>query len=221
MIPIFDLDDTLYLERHFVESGFHAVAIKLNFLWGWSADESLKFMLNVLDNEGRGYVFNRLLEFHDALSAKNIRHCVNVYRFHKPQINLTLAVRRVLESFNHKPYLVTDGHKMVQHNKIKSLDIDSLFKRTYITHRYGLCYAKPSIYCFDLIRKKEKCKWTDMFYVGDNPAKDFVNLNSLGVHTIRVKTGEHREVIAKKGFDAKYKINSLNELHALLEDIYK
>lgn len=219
MIPIFDLDDTLYLERNFVESGFHAVAIKLNYIFGWPVDESLKFMINVLDNEGRGFIFNRLLESRGAMSAKNVTYCINAYRFHKPQIKLKLTVRKVIESFNRKPYLVTDGHKIVQQNKIKSLDIESLFKGIYITHRYGLCYAKPSIYCFDLIRKRENCEWSDMFYVGDNPLKDFVNLNSLGVHTIRVKTGEYADVIAKKRFDAKYKINSLNELRTLIKDI--
>jgi putative hydrolase of the HAD superfamily len=60
-----------------------------------------------------------------------------------------------------------------------------------------------------------------MFYVGDNPAKDFVNLNHLGVHTIRVTTGEHAAVVAKAGYDAKHTISSLNELKIILKEITK
>jgi putative hydrolase of the HAD superfamily len=49
-------------------------------------------------------------------------------------------------------------------------------------------------------------------YIGDNPAKDFVNLNKLGMNTIRVSTGVHRQVIAQKGFDALRTIRTLADL---------
>jgi putative hydrolase of the HAD superfamily len=51
-----------------------------------------------------------------------------------------------------------------------------------------------------------------MYYVGDNPEKDFVNLNKVGVITIRVKTGEHSNKVAKDGYEARYIINALSEL---------
>jgi putative hydrolase of the HAD superfamily len=114
-------------------------------------------------------------------------------------------------------YLVTDGHKTVQQNKIRALRIENCFKRIFITHRYGIRYAKPSIYCFKLIRRIERCNWSDMIYIGDDPAKDFVNLTPLGVRTIRVLTGGQRDVKAKPGFEAAYVISSFRELPALLE----
>jgi putative hydrolase of the HAD superfamily len=219
MIPIFDLDDTLFQERCFVESGFRAVAVELRQLFGWPIEISLQHMNDTLAIEGRGAVFNRLLNAGGVLKAKYIHHCINIYRHHKPEIELTTSARRLLTSMKSRPYLVTDGHKIVQRNKVKALGIEPLFQRIYITHRYGICHAKPSVYCFELIRKLERCAWSDMFYVGDNPAKDFVNLNPLGVHTIRVLTGEYASVVAKEGFDAKYKINSLNELQSVLKEI--
>jgi putative hydrolase of the HAD superfamily len=221
MIPIFDLDDTLYPERNFVESGFRAVATDLEQMFGWNAQNSLAHMLKTLSELGRGAVFDRLLDSHGVLSPKLVKHCVKTYRYHRPDIQLISEANRVLGLFTTRPYLVTDGHKQVQYNKIKALNIQPRFSQIYITHRYGVHNAKPSIHCFELIKRRENCAWTDMFYVGDNPEKDFVNLNPLGVHTIRVATGEHATDVAKLGFEAKYIINSLDELETLLKEIFK
>jgi putative hydrolase of the HAD superfamily len=51
-----------------------------------------------------------------------------------------------------------------------------------------------------------------MVYVGDDPAKDFVNLKPLGVHTIRVLTGSHKMLQVDERFDAEHTISSLAEL---------
>ena len=53
-----------------------------------------------------------------------------------------------------------------------------------------------------------------MVYVGDNPAKDFVNLIPLGMKTVRVLTGHHKDVVARPGFDAEITIPDLDQLHA-------
>lgn len=221
MIPIFDLDDTLYPERTYVESGFSAVALMLEQRFGWQAKESYAHMLNTLAKHGRGEVFNRLLATKDALNYSRVRECIHTYRHHKPTIQLNPIVCNVLSNFNVRPYLVTDGHKVVQQKKVEALGLEVQFKKIYITHRYGIKNAKPSIHCFELIKKREKCEWRDMFYVGDNPAKDFVNLNPLGVHTIRVATGVHAKAIAQPGFDAMYKINRLDQLKNVLKEIFK
>lgn len=221
MIPIFDLDDTLYPEFSFVESGFKAVAIDLEQIFGWSVEESLKYMMETLSEFGRGSVFNQFLKSRGALNQKLVKHCIKTYRHHQPNIKLAPEAHRILDSLTTRRYLVTDGHKVVQSNKIKALDLQSRFSRIYITHRYGIRHEKPSIHCFDLIRKRERCAWNEMFYVGDNPEKDFVNLNPLGVHTIRVMTGEHSTVVAKEGFDAKYQIASLDQLDKILLKIFK
>ena len=219
MIPIFDLDDTLYPECLYVESGFLAVALELEKKFGWSVKDSIKHMRGTLTCEGRGFIFDRLLASKGLLNSSRVKECVNTYRRHKPTIKLAPMVRDVLSNLSVRPYLVTDGHKLVQQNKVDALGLKPLFQKIYITHRYGICHAKPSTYCFSLIRERESCEWRDMFYVGDNPAKDFVNLNLLGVHTIRIITGEHSEVVAQPSFDARHKISSLNELDNIIRKI--
>lgn len=220
MIPIFDLDDTLYPERTYVESGFLAVALMLEQQFGWPARESYAYMLNTLEAEGRGEVFNRLLAYKNALNYSRVRECIHTYRHHKPIIQLYPIAFNVLRNLNVRPYLVTDGHKVVQRKKVEALSLEAQFKKIYITHRYGIKNAKPSTHCFELIKKRERCEWSHMFYVADNPEKDFVKLNPLGVHTIRVATGEYSKVIARPDFDAMHKINTLDQLENVLRQIF-
>lgn len=218
-ILIFDLDDTLYPERSYVDSGFRAVAIHLQVTRGWPAKESLAFMQQVLHCEGRGAVFNRLLARHGEMRRSAVVDCVKIYRHHPPKISLTENARNLLARLAPPLYLVTDGHKCVQLHKVQALGIEPLFAKVFITHRYGVRHAKPSIHCFELIRTREHCNWSDMVYVGDNPAKDFVNLTPLGVRTVRVRTGEHRMVVAKPGHDALHVIDNLDQLPDCLPDL--
>ena len=90
------------------------------------------------------------------------------------------------------------------------------FKKRILTHRYGIKHAKPSTYCFSLIKKMEKCNWSQMVYIGDDPNKDFVNLNPLGVKTVRTHTGRFKDHKAKSGYDAVCHINNLAELQTVL-----
>jgi len=219
MIPIFDLDDTLYPEHSFVESGFRAVADWLLGRFGWDANQSMRVMLEALKEYGRGAVFNYLLESRKLMSVGLVNECVRVYRHHSPNISIARYTEHILSDFSEPIYLVTDGHKIVQQNKVRALKIEHYFKKVFITHRYGIKHAKPSTHCFENIRRRENCEWSNMVYVGDNPAKDFVNLTPLGVLTIRVLTGEHQNVKASPEFEAKHVIPNLSELPILLKKL--
>lgn len=213
MIPIFDLDDTLYDEASYVRSGFRAVARWGEERFGQSAAESLAEMETLLAREGRGRVFDEWLR-----GRASVREAVKVYRHHEPEIELAANAASLLDRLAGKPlYLVTDGHKIVQAKKVAALGLAGRFRHCYLTNRYGRSAAKPSLRCFDLIREREKTEWADLVYIGDNPAKDFVALNRVGAHTVRVLTGRHAEDAAAAGYEARHRITSLDELPALLE----
>ena len=219
MILIFDLDDTLYDEATFVDSGLAAVARHGELAWGWQATTSLHVLRTVLKREGRGKVFDRWLEAHGRWSRTRVAECVRVYRHHLPSLSLLPSARRMLDRYGPRAplYLVTDGHKIVQRNKVDALALWSRFRRVLISHRFGVAAAKPATLCFERIRAAERCHWMDMVYVADNPAKDFVALNPLGVLTVRVLTGCHAAVSAQEGYDAAVTISNLDELpNALL-----
>ena len=222
MVLIFDLDDTLYDEMTYVRSGFRAVAAFGKKSFGLDEEESYNYMTETLLTRGRGKIFDTWLHVHNLYSSSRVIQCINIYRNHTPSINLSNYAQNIIEHYRglNPLYLVTDGHKIVQQKKISSLGIESIFKRCFITHRFGICHAKPSLYCFEKIRNMEKCEWSKMVYVGDNPAKDFVNLNIMGSVTVRVKTGSYASSKARHGFDAKYTIQNLSCLPMMLENLF-
>jgi putative hydrolase of the HAD superfamily len=220
MVIVFDLDDTLYDERSYVESGFRAVATFGAARFGWDPERSLHFMTEVLDHEGRGAIFDRWLAKFGRNSRALVRECIRVYRHHAPRVRLYDEARELLPRLGQYPlYVVTDGHKVVQQKKVDALELGKYFRHIYITHRYGMQHVKPSTYCFERVQARERCDWKDMIYVGDNPAKDFVNLNPLSVHTVRVLTGAHRNVKALPAHDARYTIDALSQFKELLESL--
>ena len=219
MIKIFDLDDTLYLERSFVESGFKAVAKFLEKEFDWSTHETFSEMLELLDRHGRGSIFDSLLYSKQKYSKKLIKDCVKTYRYHEPKIKIFDDTKDIISSSLYPQYIVTDGNKLVQKNKTSSLGIESYFKKIFYTHAYGIHNRKPSTYCFEKIKKIEKCAWNQMIYIGDNPNKDFVNLRPLGVSTVRVLTGEYSDYQVTSEYDADYTIPNLSKLPLILEEM--
>jgi len=219
MIIVFDLDDTLYNEKYFVYSGFSEVAKWVSLMSNNSYNEIFDSMIKELTFNGRGKIFDIVLEKYFLKTKKNIQKCISIYRLHKPAINLDSEVIDLLLELrkNHKLYIVTDGNKIVQKNKIKSLDVEKYIEKAYITHRYSLSASKPSLKCFELIRNKEKVDWQNMVYIGDNPYKDFVNLNKVNAFTIRIIQGDFAHVEVSKGYDAKFKIKNLADLKKVIK----
>lgn len=218
MILIFDLDDTLYDEMTFVCSGMAAAARYGEAHWGLDRGQSYDFLLAELLREGRGKVFDRWLQSHGLWTKGRIAECLRAYRLHRPRLSLFPAASRVLDRYGAgRPlYLVTDGHKIVQRNKVDALNLWDTFCRVFITHRFGLAAAKPATVCFERIKESERCSWEQLVYVGDNPSKDFVALNRLGALTIRVLTGGHKDVLAAPGYDATVTIPDLDALPGVL-----
>jgi putative hydrolase of the HAD superfamily len=214
MIIVFDLDDTLYEEITYVRSGFKAVANYLYQTYKIETPEKIfRDFVQALEQQGRGRVFDSFLGKYNLSKRKVIKKCLSVYRLHDPDIRLSVSGQSCLERLKNYPkYLVTDGNKIVQTKKVKSLKIDKYFKQMMITHNYGLKYSKPSTYCFHKILQRENASPRDLIYVGDNPKKDFVNLKKDGFWTARVMTGVYRDIVASPKFEADYRINSLDKL---------
>lgn len=221
VVLIFDLDDTLYPEQSFVEGGFRAVAEHAKVTWGWDDIGAFRDLSEIILRDGRGAVFDTWLRAHNSYSRSRVAECIRIYRYHDPSIELYPEAESFLRQLNPKTplYLVTDGNKLVQQRKIEALVLGNKFRKLFITHRFGLSAAKPSTLCFEKIRAIEACQWDSMVYVGDNPAKDFVNLKKLGVFTVRVLTGNHSASIAKSGFDADATIPSLEWLPDIIRGL--
>lgn len=220
MVVVFDLDDTLYDELTYVQSGFRAVSGYLCETYHVSPQESYQDMLECLAG-GRGHIFDDTLVRFSVYSRQAVRRCLSVYRLHKPDIQLHPEAEECLQRLQHVPvYIVTDGNKLVQKNKLVALGLYDRVKFCFITHRYGIKNAKPSPYCFLKICAKEKVAPQEVIYIADNPRKDFVGIKPLGFRTVRIMQGQHRKVEVSPEYDAEYRIDSLAELtETFLEDV--
>ena len=74
---------------------------------------------------------------------------------------------------------------------------------------------KPSLYCFEKILKIEKADYDKLVYVGDNPMKDFVNLNKAGAMTIQSFMYVTDLPKLPLNHYAQYRVNSVEELFEL------
>ena len=216
-VIIFDLDDTLYKEIDFFKEGLVAAANYAEETFGLSANLVYKEFMGIHKESGRDKLFNNWLKgrrFH----AHHARNMINLYRYRPIQLEFPTKNTEFLKSLGRDIYLITDGNKLVQSNKINSFGLKEVFKKCLITNQYGIKFQKPAIYSFDLIRRIEKTAWSNMIYVGDNPAKDFLALNSVGGTTIQ--TLEYRTSDNNAHFSvaqtAQYSISALEEVEQFI-----
>lgn len=218
-VIVFDLDDTLFSEVEYVKSGFMAVAKYFEDKFSLDSNLLYDFMLKELETNGRGKIFDNMLKTFDIYSKKNVEKAILLYRTHKPNIVLPKESLDILNYFNSKNipiYIVTDGNKIVQNNKIEALELRGDIKKDFITHRYGLKHSKPSTYCFLKIAQNENVEFKDIVYIGDNPNKDFVNIKKIGFRTIRIVQGMFKELEKPKEYEAELNIQRLAELKNII-----
>ena len=213
-IIILDLDDTIYDYIKFVKKGFENVAYFINKRTKLPRKKIFYDLIKIYNNESTTKVFN-ILEKKYKIKI-NINKCISIYRYSFRYIKPYSDSLFFLKKYEKEIYLVTDGNKLVQDNKIKFLNIKNFFKKIYKTNQYGVKYNKPSLYCFDLIKKKENCNYKNLIYIGDNPNKDFKNLNKVKSITIRIKKGIFKNLKVKKANEAKYKCNNFYDADKII-----
>lgn len=221
-VIIFDLDDTLFDEIEYVKSGFKYVSNYFSNYYNLNSNSIYDFMIKDLEINGRGKIFDNMLNFFDIYSKKKVIDSIRLYRTHKPNIILPSYSIDILKYLNKKKipmYIITDGNKIVQSNKIEALKLTKYIKKEFITHRYGIKHSKPSTYCFEKIAKLENVNFYEMLYIGDNPNKDFINIKKLGFRTIRILQGMFKDIQKTKEYEAEINISNLIELKNIINEM--
>lgn len=180
---VFDLDDTLYSEEEYVKSGYHAIAqcipeVKNAEAKLWQAFKSKKLAIDdVLANEG---IYSKELK----------QQCLEVYRFHQPDIHLYDGVLSMLIKLRQNGYLlgiITDGRPEGQRAKIKALNLKQFVDYIIVTDELGgIQFRKPCEMAFRIIRNHYGLPFEQIAYVGDNVTKDFQAPEQLGMRSIWV-----------------------------------
>ena len=191
---LFDLDDTLYLERDFVKSGFKTVATLIQNDNGIDKEVVFNRLLSIFNSGERKNIFDSYINEFGEINY-NINELVNLYRSHVPNIHLLPGINEYLLSLSrvYKLGLVTDGYIQTQKNKIKALGLNNIFDQILITEELGREFWKPSTVPFSKICDKLEVIPMEAIYIGDNPKKDFKGPNQLKMDSIRLrlKDGEH------------------------------
>lgn len=192
---LLDLDDTLFDERRYVESGFRAVAGFLERERDLPADYSYPSMLAFLELEGRGRIFDRVIERFEIRQADGlVDQCISTYRAHSPDIDLYEGVGTLLDSLapRYSMALVTNGAPEMQAKKIKSLDVGKYFDS--IVFCDGLGTPKPAPEGLYAALSDLQVSSGDALFVGDNPQTDGAAAAAAGVDFVRIRTPRFAEV---------------------------
>lgn len=174
-VIVFDLEDTLYKEIDFLKSGYHSVADYLTLTFG--IRDLYQDMWNSYQS-GEKDVFQKVLDNCHLTIDKTI--LINIYRYHKPQIDLDYNTKEVLRQLKRRCHLalITDGRSETKRNIIEALGVSDYIDWSDIYISDEVMSQKTEPLSFQMIMNKyPNCQCV---YVGDNTEKDFVVPNLLG-----------------------------------------
>ena len=214
-----DLDDTLYLERDYVRSGFSAVAewVAARFSVDGFAERAYQCFLS----GRRGDIFNAVLEeLACPVQGGEIAEMVRVYRQHEPVISLLTDAAAFLEFCQGKfvMALLSDGSLDSQSRKVRALGIERFFAEVVLTARWP-GFGKPDPRAFQLVEKRLGGGGMQFCYVADNVKKDFQAPLHLGWSTVRIRRNHGIYATLEPTEDAAphFEITDLTDLQVLLE----
>ncbi len=217
---IFDVDNTLYSEISYVKSGFMEVSDYLSNKYKLDKNTIFKKMMHIFNSEGRGKIFNKLLDDLNLSEKENVLNLVYIYRFHTPNISLyddVLDTLTHLKEENYKLGIITDGKALVQKNKIDALNLDEIFDVIILTDALGPDFWKPSIVPYQIALDLLNSSPKECCYIGDDSYKDFLGPKKLNIKTIQVKYEKEIDYWKERG----YSQTKPNHIVKSLKDIFK
>jgi putative hydrolase of the HAD superfamily len=222
---LFDLDDTLYPERQFVDGGFMAVARFLAQRSARSERELAERLWALHARDGRGRLFDTLLaELGIDDDPELVLACVLVYRTHRTALEPFPGVEATLEdlrSVGVRTGVLSDGQSAVQRRKLAGLGaVADRLDVVVMTDELGPGYAKPSPVPFRVACRILEVPPSQTTYVGNDPRKDFRGARDAGLHTIRIgrfpDEGGTMAIEIGAGDDADLTVDSFRALSAIL-----
>jgi putative hydrolase of the HAD superfamily len=170
MLFVLDLDDTLYLERDYVRSGFTAVDRWLSQHLG--LDYFFENAWALFKTGIRHNIFDLVLKQFKIFDAELVQTLVQIYRCHLPDITLLPDAKDFLERHGGESLaLISDGHSEAQWQKIRALEIEKYFSKIIVTDDNGKAFWKPHPWSYMSVQggMPSVC----CIYISDNPLKDF------------------------------------------------
>lgn len=189
---LFDLDDTLYLERDYVLSGFQAVAYWAETNLDIPAEPGFAQLKLLFEAGVRGRTFNEWLLYFGQRDDALVGQLIDIYRQHQPTITPLVETQPVLAKLRpaYRLGLVSDGYLEVQRRKLAALQLAPLFDVVVFSDELGRDCWKPSVKPFQAALDALEVTGDEAIYIGDNPLKDFLGAKMLGMRTVQVEQAQ-------------------------------
>jgi putative hydrolase of the HAD superfamily len=189
-VVVLDIDDTLYLERSYVRSGFDAVGHWLTTRLGVTG--AAERLWSGFEAGIRGNAFNQVLASYGIDPDEElVAELIACYRGHRPAIELLADAERFLARLGGRATAaITDGPAESQWAKVAALGLETRLDRVVVTAELGPGHAKPDPLAYRLIEEELGASGTCCWYIADNPAKDFVTPLARGWSPVRVRRAE-------------------------------
>lgn len=214
---VFDMDDTLYLERDFCLSGYRAVGDAARSEYGiYGLEDAARDLF--LGGE-RSRIFDRALAtIGHAADPDMVRRFVSIYRNHAPRIALAPDARSYLERMDGPGGLITDGPAATQGTKVAALGLTRWLDPVLLTGAMGPGAGKPSPVAYAEVERLTGRPAEDLIYVADNPTKDFVTPRARGWRTVMIARAHrvHTAPAPTPAHEAQHRIETLDDLNACL-----
>lgn len=190
LVVVFDIDDTLYFERDYVESGFHHVAREVTKNSPLDREIVFEYLWNLFEEGVRGDNFDRLLDARPALRDRwAVEDLVEIYREHEPNIDWNQEMKEAVDELRSRFHLaaLSDGPLPSQRAKVRALNLEECFDPIILTREVAPDAEKPDLRPFRRVEQATAESGSRLVYVADNPKKDFIAPNELGWITIRYR----------------------------------
>ena len=214
---VFDVDDTLYLEREYVISGFYAVGRWISRTHG--VENFTDAAVKQFEQGVRGRTFDLALRSLGIDATDDlIAAMVEQYRAHVPTISMLADASSFIKLIARKAQIgiITDGPVESQSRKIAVLGLGSLANAVVLTDKWGIEFRKPHERAFIEVERALKLEGSSLVYVADNPAKDFDAPRKRGWQTVRVRRpgGQHHHVVVRSDL-LDMEVNSFAPIEAM------
>lgn len=208
---VLDIDDTLYLERDYVRSGFQACS---QCFHDPTLQESFRQRAWAAFLAGRrGDIFNHVLKsLSQPLSM--VPQLVSTYRKHSPTIKLLDDAEALLRRLHRELPIavITDGPRESQRSKVTTLGLQQWCDAIVVTAELGDGYSKPHPRAFQYVARSFGLSGQECVYVADNPLKDFEAPHQLGWYTVRVRREGALHAAIPSGSDVDHEVQCLSHL---------
>lgn len=211
---IFDLDDTLYPRRRFLQSGFAAVARHLAHDRGLSRERVYASLWQAHQRQP-GQEFQALCA-ETGLPDDVVPSLVQIVRGHTPALWLAYGAADTLTRLRAHGWrlgIVTNGAPRVQARKVRALGVASLVDHIVYAEtvapggKPGSATFVEALWCLEVDASRA-------VFVGDDLACDVHGARRAGLHTIRLARPGQQDVLEE---DADFVVDALAEVPAAAE----